>query len=75
MKIDQRLVDKIVARAQNSATGLGDPVKGRHSYDLSRYSNPTLESVAHLLVSAHTGKYELVSLMAAAMEEVIAQKS
>jgi len=75
MNIDQRLVDKIVARAQNSATGLGDPEKGHRSYDLSQYSNPTLESVAHLLVSAHTGKYELVSLMVSAMEEVMAQKS
>jgi len=75
MNIDQRLVDKIVARAQNSATGLGDPEKGRHSYDLSQYANPTLESVALLLVSAHTEKFDLVSLMAAAMEEVMAQKS
>lgn len=32
---DQRLVDRIVARAQNSQIGLGDPDKGRGSYDLS----------------------------------------
>lgn len=69
IKTTQRFVDKIVARAQNSAMGLGDP---KTTYDLSQYENPSLESVALLLVNAHVDKYDLVSLMAAAMEECVA---
>lgn len=70
MTVDQRFVDRIVARAQNSMTGLGDPEKGERSYDLSKHANPDLESVAILIVSAHHAKYDLISLMLAAMQEV-----
>lgn len=63
----QRTIDRIVARAQNSAIGLGNPEKDR-AYDLSRYS-PSLESIAILLVGAHFEKYDLVALLHAVMEE------
>lgn len=70
-KIDQRFVDRIVARAQNSMMSLGDPKESNiKPYDLANYSDPqTFENVAILLVSAHDAKYDLVSLMRAAMEE------
>lgn len=70
-KIDQRLVDHIIARAQNSMMGLGD---SEGSYSLDNYANPTLESVAMLLVTAHTAKYDLISLFTAGMEEIAAQR-
>lgn len=70
MIIDQRFVDRIITRAQNSLMGLDAPDKP-NAYDLSNYSEPhTIENVALLLVGAHFSKYDLVSLMAAAMEEV-----
>lgn len=68
--VNQRLVDRIVARAQNSDIGLDNPDKGRRSYDLNQYDNPGLQELALLLVSAHHGKYDIVSLFAAALEEM-----
>jgi hypothetical protein len=65
--VNQQFVDHIVARAQNSMMGLGDP---ETSYDLSKYDPANIESVAILLVSAHHAKYDLVSLFAAGMEEI-----
>ena len=74
MKITQHTVDAIVARAQNSAMGLGEPEKGARSYDLSQYAEPqTFENVAMLLVGAHFEKYDLVALFAAAMEVVASE--
>ncbi len=69
IKIDQRLVDKIVARAQNSSMGLGTSEKEK-PHDLSIYDHPDFESLALLLVSAYHEKYDLVSLFAAALEEI-----
>lgn len=52
--------------------GLGDPEKGDLSYDLRQYGEPhTAENLAMLLVSAHSAKYDLISLMAAAIQEAI----
>lgn len=65
--IDQQFIDRIVARAQNSMMSLG---ASETSYDLSKYDHPNFESAAILLVTAHHDKYDLVSLMCAAMEEV-----
>jgi len=71
MKIDQRIVDKIVARAQNSECGLGNPEKGPSSYQISQYGeHPDLASLAMLLVNAHFSKYDIISVFAAALEEV-----
>jgi hypothetical protein len=67
--IDQRFVDRVIARAQNSAMGLGDP-KNDRSYSLDAYASKDLESLALLLISAHETKYDLVSLAAAAFEEI-----
>lgn len=64
-QIDQRFVDHIVQRAQNSMMGLGDP---KSTYSLKHYGSD-FESVALILVNAHTAKYDLTSLMLAAMEE------
>lgn len=66
--ITQDLVDRIVARAKASPFGLGDPIPGK-TYNLSLYS-PTVESLAMMLVGAHHDKYDLVSIMAAAIAEV-----
>lgn len=63
-------VDHIVARAQNSFSGLGEPDKGKGSYDLSQYAHPQFYELALLLVSAHHDKYDIVSIVAAALEEV-----
>ena len=71
IQVDQRMVDRIVARAQSSAMGLGDPEKGPRSYDLSKYAHPDFESLINLLVSAHFGKYDIISLMTAALEIVV----
>lgn len=72
--VNQRFVDRIVARAQNSMMGLGDPKQSNvGAYDLSNYADANYESVALLLVSAHEPKYDLVALMCAAMEEVAAE--
>lgn len=69
LKIDQRFVDRIIARAQKCAMGLGEPKSG---YDLNTYADASLESVALLLINSHEEKYDLVSLVWAAMEEVAA---
>lgn len=70
MKITQEIVDEIVQRARLSTMGLGDPEKGSGSYDISKYDPPNLETLALMLVSAHTAKYDIVSVMAAALEVV-----
>jgi hypothetical protein len=67
--IDQRLIDRIVARAQNSAMGLGEP-KSNASYSLAPYEQKDFETLALLLISAHVDKYDLVSLVKAAFEEL-----
>lgn len=72
MNITQRTVDQIVARAQNSAMGLGDPDKGRCSYDLKQYAEPHgAQELAMLFVSAHFAKWDIISLMTAALEVVV----
>lgn len=76
VKVTQQLVDRIVARAQNSDIGLGNPdkeLKNGKPYLISQYSPPDLRNLALMLVSAHTAKYDLVSIVAAALEEVYEQ--
>lgn len=70
--VTQRFVDHIVARAQNSAMGLGDP---KSSYSLDNYADKSFEAVAMLLVTAHVEKYDLISLMLAVMQEAFAMCS
>jgi len=68
--ISQRFIDRIVARAQNSMMGLGEPEKGPRSYDITKHAEPySMESVALLLIGAHFEKYDLVSITTAALEE------
>lgn len=67
--MSQQLLDRIVARAQNSAMGLCDPEEGK-TYSLAAYEDKGFESIALVLVGAHYSKYDLVSLFCAAMEEV-----
>lgn len=71
--VDQRLVDRIIATAQNSVVGLGDPEPGK-SYILAHYRRPDLFALAMLLVGAHFDKYDIISVFAAALE-VIAEES
>jgi hypothetical protein len=69
--VSQRFVDRIITRAQNSMMSLGEPKNTNiKPYDLANYVHPDFESVAIMLVGAHEDKYDLVSLMCAAMEEV-----
>jgi hypothetical protein len=67
--VKQELINKIIARARSSNYGLDKPEKSDR-YSLDMYQDKTLESLALHLVDQHTGKYELVSLMFAAMEEL-----
>lgn len=60
-------VRRIIDRAAGSMMGLGKP---KVEYSLDKYADHTFEAVALLLVDAHETKYDLVSLMWAAMEEV-----
>ncbi len=69
MNINQSLVDRIVARAQNSACSLGKSDK-RDPYNISVYANPELHSLAILLVSAHHDKWDIISIFTAALEVV-----
>ena len=66
MKITQELVDRIIERAKKSSLGL-DRSKAPHA--LSGWP-PTMESLAHLLVSGYDAKYDLVSVFLAALETV-----
>lgn len=68
--IDQALVGRIVERARSSRVALGEPDKGDLSYDLSNWAPQDFFAVANVLVGAHSAKYDMVSLFAAAMEEV-----
>lgn len=68
--VDQRMVDRIIARAQNSSMGLGDP-KNKRAYDISVYEPQGLEELAILLVSAHHQKYDIISVVYSALLEVL----
>ena len=74
MTITQDMVDEIVRRAKASAMGLGKPEKGEHSYDFSAYGTKDFGDLALMLVSAHFEKYDIVSIVAAALE-VVAEKA
>jgi hypothetical protein len=51
--------------------GLGDPDKGRRSYDLEQYARPwDMQTLSMLLIGAHFAKWDLISLMAAALDIV-----
>lgn len=66
------MVNEIVRRAKDSPYGLHNyPEK---SLDLNQYRTPDIESLALLLVSAWTEKYDLVSVFYAAMD-VIKEKA
>lgn len=70
MKITQRTVERIVARAQNSDFGLDDPDKPSGCYRIAHYEPQDLRALAMLIVSAHHAKYDLISIVWAALEEV-----
>lgn len=72
--VTQRMVDQIVTRAQNSDMGLNPPDKGRRSYNIDQYEPPNLRSLAILLVSAHFSKWDIISIVAAALE-IVAEES
>ena len=62
-------MDCIIARAHRSPIGLGEPIK-KDAYNIAHYERQDLQALALLLVSAHEAKYDLVSVFAAALEEV-----
>lgn len=68
--VTQRLVDHIVARAQNSVCGLGNPDKPGKAYSISQYDPPNLHALAMLIVGAHFDKWDIISIVTAALEEV-----
>lgn len=68
--ISQEMVDKIVRLANSSEMGLGLPEKGRGSYSLANYSPPDLNSLAIMLVSAHFAKWDIISIVSAALTVV-----
>lgn len=70
--VTQELINKIIHRARASNYRLDKPEKSDR-YSLDMYEQKNLESLALHLVDQHTGKYELVSLMFAAMEELYLQ--
>jgi len=66
--VTQDLVNEIVRRAKASPMGLGDQ---ENSTSLDNYEKPhTTETLALLLVSAWTEKYDLVSVFCAAMDVI-----
>jgi hypothetical protein len=66
--VDQALVDQIYARANETRFGIGTP---KTELDLDAYGKPwTLETLALVLVNGFHDKYDLVSIMQAALEEI-----
>jgi hypothetical protein len=65
--VTERLVRKIVERARASEIGLHEP---EASLELGQYAQHNKESLALMLVSAWTEKYDLVSIFAAAMSVI-----
>lgn len=66
MKIDQSLCDRILKRAQASMYGCGEP---ETSFKINAYTPQDLNALAQMLVGAFHGKYDLISIFLAAMEE------
>ena len=70
--VTQDVVNEIVKRAEASSFGLS--CAAEKSLDINQYADPNLESLAILLVSAWTGKYDLIAVFYAAMQ-VIKEKT
>lgn len=68
--VTQKMVDAIVARAKASDFGLDSPVKGPDSYKFAQYGSQDLNALAMLLVNAHFAKYDIISVVAAALQEI-----
>lgn len=68
--VTQAMVDAIIERAKASNCGLEEPDKGPGSYDISQYAPQSLHSLAIMLVSAHHSKWDIISVMTAALEEI-----
>lgn len=74
MKIDQRFVDRVIARAKNSDYGLGEAETHKANVlRIDQYDPEDLQALALLLVNAYTAKYDLVSVFYAALQELEAQ--
>jgi hypothetical protein len=65
--VNQGLVDAIIKRAEASQYGLGKPER---SVRMDRYEPHDLSTLALALVSGWHAKYDLVSVFAAALQEV-----
>lgn len=74
MIITQQDVNEIVARAKSSALGLSDPEPGK-SYSLANYEPNNLTTLAMIIVGAHFEKWEIISIVAAALEHVAIKAS
>lgn len=75
--INQALVDRIVKRAAESDFGLGEGLTHKNGHlQLDAYAEPyTTDTLAMVLVNAYHAKYDLISVFAAAMEELTAKPS
>ena len=67
MTINQRTVERIIARAKQSDLGLNEPIKNPN---IGNYAQHNLQSLGLLLVDCWEAKYDLCALMTAAMEIV-----
>jgi hypothetical protein len=69
--INQALVDRIIERAKESSFGLQETPTGSQLDLHKQFAEPhTTETLALLLVGAFHLKYDLISVFAAAMEEL-----
>jgi len=67
MKVTQEFVDKIIARARASQFGLD---KGQGHNQIDQYADPDLNALGMLLINGWDAKYDLISVVVAALEMV-----
>lgn len=67
LKIDQAMVNRIIARAKASALGLGETERPPN---INLYEPKNLENLSLVLVSSYYEKYDIVSVFLAALQEV-----
>lgn len=75
MKITQKDVDEIIARAKASDFGLGDGLTEKQGHNqIGQYADHDLRSLGMLLINGYDTKYDLISVVCAALE-VVAERA
>jgi hypothetical protein len=72
MTVTQELVDRIIDRAKKSQFGLED--EPHTSLNIERYEPRDLSALSMILVGAFHSKYDLISVMNAALETIAEEK-